>query len=383
MKNRMTLRLRISLIVAAAMLLVSASLTLFSVRSSNRNFVENEYIKVAATIVPSSEITAPHSIDTEAAPVSELSAVMVSQAAEKAQIIFTKEQLLAMFIICTAGAFFTYFLVGKALLPLSVLSRSAEKINASNLRTEITVPAANDELHSLACSFNSMLARLHESFEIQKNFAANAAHEFRTPLTTMKSSIQILRIDGTPTIQDYQENAAIMEENIERLIGIVDQLLATSSPDSMENTALHFNELIEDCMVSVLPDAEKKDIKMIRALEKALINSNSVLLRSIISNLLSNAIKFSPAGSTIRIRLSKQADTFVLIVSDEGVGISPDQLPHIFEPFYRGDKSRSKAIPGSGLGLQIVKTAVTKLGGTIEVKSTPGKGTTFTVSLPN
>nr|WP_286674749.1 MULTISPECIES: HAMP domain-containing sensor histidine kinase [unclassified Clostridium] len=286
-----------------------------------------------------------------------------------------------MIFISFAGILITYYVVGKALSPLTQLSKKVEQIDENSLDTQLIVPSSNDEIHKLSLAFNSMMLKLKTSFSSQKTFASNAAHELKTPLSIMKSSLQVLCLDENPTKEDYKENVVVMLESVDRLSEIINELLLISSPIE-QNTLIQFDLLIENSIEKLQTSAEKRNIKITSVLENTAIYSNEVLLNSIVENLLSNAIKYNKDEGEIFISLKNHQNGINLELSDTGIGISEDQFSLIFEAFYRVDSSRLKNISGCGLGLQIVKSALEKINGTIDVKSSIGEGTTFNVFIP-
>ncbi|MGL4911182.1 MAG: sensor histidine kinase, partial [Romboutsia sp.] len=231
-------------------------------------------------------------------------------------------------------------------------------------------------------SFNTMLKRLKSSFEIQKNFSYNAAHELKTPLTVIKSSIDVLELDDNPTIDDYKENVSIVKESTTELIQIVEQLLALSSNEKINKEKTDLKKVILDCLQDYNEDINSKDIEIVTNLDDVEINSNFILLKRIVSNILSNAIKYNNKNGSIVIEILKDINNATVKISDTGIGISKENIDYIFNTFYRVDESRSKQIDGNGLGLSIVKVSLEKLGGYIEVDSTLEVGTDVAIRLP-
>ena len=382
MKYKITLKMRITLIVATVIITIAASMTFFSISSSFRYFA---YEKLDSQVIDQSEFNileqqleeSKSKLDSE----NKVDNLEVDIKTTEAHRNFNREQLIAMIFISFAGILITYYVVGKALSPLTQLSKKVEQIDENSLDTQLIVPSSNDEIHKLSLAFNSMMLKLKTSFSSQKTFASNAAHELKTPLSIMKSSLQVLCLVENPTKEDYKENVVVMLESVDRLSEIINELLLISSPIE-QNTLIQFDLLIENSIEKLQTRAEKRNIKITSILENTAIYSNEVLLNSIVENLLSNAIKYNKDEGEIFISLKNHQNGINLELSDTGIGISEDQFSLIFEAFYRVDSSRLKNISGCGLGLQIVKSALEKINGTIDVKSSIGEGTTFNVFIP-
>lgn len=301
------------------------------------------------------------------------------QGAEKR---FTNQSLTIASIFILVGLYMIYIIVGKALKPIHNLSETVKNINEKNLYTKIKEPLIKDEVGSLACSFNQMLDRLATSFTAQTNFAANAAHELRTPLTTIKAGIQVYEMEENPTILDCKETIEVIKENNNRLIGIVDNLLLLSR-ESIDG----FKEeiIIENLFTKIKEDLYQLSLNhkvtLIIMNGSGTIHGNQTLIYRAIYNLVENGIKYNISGGTVVLDSIVKENSVVITVSDTGPGIPSESIPHIFEPFYRIDKSRARAIGGSGLGLSIVKSIIEKHNGTIRVNSVLYKGTIFTVEL--
>jgi signal transduction histidine kinase len=227
-----------------------------------------------------------------------------------------------------------------------------------------------------------MLERLSTSFAVQKNFASNAAHELRTPLATIKAGIQVLELDEEPTSMDYKEAIEIAKESNERLIQIVDNLLLLTkeNKDGFE-AQVPIEGLLTEVQRELLPLSEKSGVTLAVRNAKGVLKGNKTLLYRAFYNLVENGMKYCQSGSVIVIESNEDDKKVRITVSDNGPGIPPESISHIFEAFYRVDKSRSRAIGGSGLGLSIVKGIVEKHRGTIGVESTLGKGTLFTLEF--
>ncbi len=279
------------------------------------------------------------------------------------------------------------FLVRQWGAPLKALSDTANKLNLGTLgRQRLFAPADAPELAKLADSFNALLDRVEAAHTSQFRFVADASHELRTPLTILRGEIDVaLRRERSPA--EYAEVLNSSREEIERLSRLTENLLTLARADA--NEALVRRERVdvtgvahEVCRKLAPLSAQRKVPIECTVKEVAIVPGDSVALEQILLNLVENALRYTPAGESASVRVA-QADTEVVVeVSDHGSGIAAEHLPHLFDRFYRVDKARSREFGGAGLGLSIVKTLVEAHGGTVEVRSEIGQGSTFSVRLP-
>jgi two-component system, OmpR family, sensor kinase len=289
-------------------------------------------------------------------------------------------------ILFALGAWGSYWLAGQAFAPVRRLTRIAESIQAGgDLRQRIPVPLARDEIHDLAHTLNAMLERLDAAFSLQRRFIADASHDLRTPVAAMLSLAENAR-DGISE-QDTTLVLTDIANQAQRLRQLITNLLHLSRADEgqlqMEWEAVHLDQLVRDVAVSLLPLAEERQIALVPGqLDEAIIRGDMAQLILLIMNLVDNALVYTPSGGTVTLSVRRTSNHATIAVQDTGIGIAADDLPYIFDRFYRADPARQRATGGSGLGLAIVRVLVTAHGGTITVDSTPGKGTTFAVKLP-
>ncbi len=286
-------------------------------------------------------------------------------------------------LISTLGGF---ILARISLKPIDDLATSAREITASNLSNRLPEPKTNDEVARLTHTLNEMIARLEASFSQIKQFTADVSHELRTPLAILTGELEVaLRSDKTT--EEYQTLLISALEEVGRLSKVVRTLLDLSRAETGQvridhehvNLSAMLDELSEDAMIL----AEEKSVSVGSMIEPGImIDGDSVRLHQALLNILDNAIKYTPEGGDILMRLVKEGDRAIFRLSDTGVGIAPEHLPHIFDRFYRADQARSQDIQGNGLGLSIVKWIIEAHEGTIRAESTQGKGTMITIVLP-
>lgn len=276
-----------------------------------------------------------------------------------------------------------YLLSRRALAPVAQLTDAAVRISVSNLDEAVPI-AADDELGRLARAFNDMIGRLRQSIRNIRQFTADAAHELRTPLAVLRNEAEVtLRGERTP--DDYREALHSQLEEIDRLSRLADQLLFLSREDSGQQLQLRvpvrIDELIEDVAVQLRPAATERDQTLNMALHHCEIQGDPDRLRRLVVNLLDNSIKYTPPGGAIRVSATRDNGSIQIRVEDTGVGIAAEHLPKLFDRFYRVDQART-GVQGSGLGLSICRSIVESQHGQIRLHSTPGGGTTVSVSLP-
>lgn len=376
-----TLRGKMTLMVSVVLVTTIGVMTAYSLVNSNQIFVRP--IQGATTFVP--ELTQgqlPRVYVDEIGTDDVMTASLVTFDAVKAQKAFNTTQITVMVLIALCGIFLTYKLVGRALAPLDKLSATTAQIDVGKLNTRIETPRSKDEVAQLAHSFNAMLDRLNSSFELQKNFAQNAAHELKTPLAVLKTSMQVLGMEKEPSVEEYKENALIIEQSTDELIEIVEQLLTLTEKEDAQKQDIDINTIIADCISAQSSTADKIDVHMSTDLCDGAIYANPLLVKSVLGNIISNAVKYSKVGGEVLISTKSNNESIIITVSDTGIGIADDELESIFEPFYRADESRNKRVRGNGLGLSIVKAATDKLDGKINIMSTVGEGTSVEVALP-
>lgn len=279
-----------------------------------------------------------------------------------------------------------WFLANKSLKPVDEMTRTARHITAQNLGQTIPHSGINDELGRLASTFNEMIGRLRSSFDQIKQFSIDASHELRTPLTIMRGEVE-LALHSNKTPDEYRRVLASNLEEIIRMSAIVENLLTLSKADlgrvELQDEDVHLRELLRDLFEDSEVLAEKKHIKVtLQKAEEVTVKGDKVRIRQLLLNLIDNAIKYTPENGNVSLELDKVNGMASVAVRDTGIGIPAEEIPKIFDRFYRVDKARSRAMGGSGLGLSIAKWIAEAHGGKIEVQSQPQKGSTFTVYLP-
>ena len=280
------------------------------------------------------------------------------------------------------GGVLAYFVSGRALKPLRDFAAQVERVqpdNLSEIRLSEDVPA---ELQRCSASFNDMIARLGEGFSAQRQFTGNAAHELRTPLALMQVQIELF-VSEHPTSQPQTaELLGLLQEQTERMSRMTKVLLEMSELRSVPcEDEIELGPLSEEVLTDLAPLAEHKDIALSCSGDALVIGSDTLLYR-LVFNLVENAIRYSRPGSTVNVSIRDNDSHVFLRVEDQGPGIPKQYRESIFQPFFRLDKSRSRAYGGAGLGLALVWEIATLHGGTAEVESSSENGTVMLVALP-
>ena len=284
--------------------------------------------------------------------------------------------------VAVAGGF---VLVHRALEPVERMAVKAEEITQHSLSERLPVVESGDELERLSVSLNHMIARLEDAIRGSKQFVADASHELRTPLTVMRGELESLAQDARLAGETRETLGSVLEE-VERLAEIVESLFSLSRLDAGEAEAWQRFDLAELAattaeQMSLL--ATDKDIRLVCDSAPGVnIRGERARLKQVIVNLLDNAIKYTPRGGHIALNVRREGAWAVLEVTDDGVGIPADSLPHVFKRFVRVDSSRAREPGGAGLGLSIVRSICAAHGAEVEVTSTAGKGSTFRVRHP-
>lgn len=381
--HKISLRLRITLLVGLLLVLLTTVLTIVSILSANYYFVapqleEGSYEKMNKVILDNAPIDSNQ--DVNADTFNNLSVQMEITAAQRG---FSFQSITVLIVIIIFSLGVTYWIMGRALRPLTVLSETIHDINEHNLSKSIEETTAKDEVGSITASFNGMLDRLKNSFEQQKRFSTSAAHELKTPLATMKTTLQVLQLDDLPSADDYKDTILVMEQNVDRMICIVSDLLLLSSQEKTElDDEISLRTLFCEIAEELKETIQSKNLCCILPQNDCLITGNRMLLRSAFYNLFENAVKYNKDGGTVEAKIQNTPDGKIsVLICDTGIGMTEEDAARAFEPFFRADRSRLQQIPGNGLGMSIIQAIIERHGGEIHLESKINIGTKVIVVL--
>lgn len=301
---------------------------------------------------------------------------------------FLLRSVIATTIIILLSSVCTYFLTKKTLTPLQKLTSEVSQIQAQNLSTQLAVPNSKDEIAQLTSSFNEMLARLDNAFSTQKQFSANAAHELRTPLAVLQTNLEVFEKKQEPEMVEYRQLFTMIKEQTARLSQLVGTLLDMTNLKSVPRTdQVMLEELVDEVFCDLDPVAEKAGIS-IHFDDSSSQDSHTdvtgsyVLLYRAVYNLVENAIKYNRPHGSVSVSVKQENGQAMVLVTDTGIGISPENQKKIFDPFFRVDKSRSRAMGGAGLGLALVDSIAKEHRGTVKVLESSSAGSTIVLMLP-
>jgi heavy metal sensor kinase len=294
--------------------------------------------------------------------------------------------LLALPLLIALAGTGGYVLAGRSLAGLDRMADQARRISGNNLETRLEIGEAAAELTMLAGAFNELLSRLDQSFETMRRFVADAAHELRTPIAIIRGEADVA-LEHPRSAETYRDTLAVIQDESRRLTRLVDDLLNLARADAghvrLSLQDFYISDVVAECCRSMYSLAAAKSITLEHnAPEDVTFRGDEELLRRLLLNLLDNAIRYTPPGGRVTATLEAAEYELRLSVADTGAGIPPETAPYIFDRFFRGDKARARQNGGFGLGLAIVKWVAESHRGEVQVVSTPGKGSTFTVTLP-
>ena len=296
---------------------------------------------------------------------------------------YRKNSLIISAALALLGGVATYFISGHALRPIRELSDKIEKVQAQNLADSRIEENQVKELNQLSVSYNRMLERLSEAFEIQRQFTANAAHELRTPLALMQVQLDLYHSNSHPDNDaDTVQMIKMVTEQNDRLNKMVKTLLDMSELQTVgRDDEIILDALVDEVLEDLEPLAEGKNIRLIEKCKDITMVGSDILIYRLVYNLVENAIKYNHLGGQVTVTADRKEKHVYLSVEDTGAGIPEELKERVFEPFFRVDKSRSRELGGVGLGLALVREIVRVHDGSITVKSNPSGGTIFEVVL--
>ena len=374
MWNRISLRIKLTILTALALSLLTACITAISIFNARRNFViplENFEMERTENVMFSGsffhEQIEPGGIFDDTLN----HRYTVTFFVNRSQSNFQTQSVVIAVVFILLGALGAFVLSGRALKPIKSLAEKIEDIDVNNLSTQIKPPQTSDETSRLTHSFNHMLMKLNRSFENQKLFAQNAAHELKTPLSSIMTNIEVLQLDDEPTADEYKEVVDAVKISTQRLIELVKGLLSLNSVlDKTECKPINVRRMIEMITLELQEPIAEKGLCITISGDCQWLGNQALLERAFF-NLIHNAVRYNNENGQINVNLTPDC----ISIEDSGIGIPEENLQQIFEPFYCVDSSRSKELGGHGLGLAIAKNIFDKHDIKISITSELGKGT--------
>mgnify|MGYP000737860848 CR=1 FL=1 len=297
---------------------------------------------------------------------------------------YKRRSLLVSILSALLGGVATYFICGRALKPLRAFSDQIEKVQAQNLSDARMEENGVRELNQLSISYNRMLERLSDAFEVQRQFTANAAHELRTPLSVIQVQLDLYHSAEHPDNDESTERIIKMvTEQNDRLSKMVKTLLDMSELQTVgRDDEIILDALVDEVLEDLEPLAEGKNIRLIGKCKDITMVGSDILIYRLVYNLVENAIKYNHSDGQVTVNAYKNQKHIYLSVEDTGSGIPKELRERVFEPFFRVDKSRSRKLGGVGLGLALVREIVRVHDGAIRVLDNSNGGTTFEILFP-
>ena len=294
---------------------------------------------------------------------------------------YKRNSLIISALLALLGGVAAYFISGHALKPIREFSDKIEEVQAQNLADSGIEESKIKELNQLSVSYNKMLERLSDAFEIQRQFTANAAHELRTPLSLMQVQLDLYHsTQHLGSDEDTLQMIKMVTEQNDRLGKMVKTLLDMSELQTVgRDEKIILNDLVDEVLEDLEPLAQEKNIKLIGKYKNITMIGSDILIYRLVYNLVENAIKYNHADGQVTVNAYKKQKHIYLSVADTGSGIPKELRERVFEPFFRVDKSRSRELGGVGLGLALVREIVRVHDGTISINSNPAGGTIFEV----
>lgn len=292
--------------------------------------------------------------------------------------------IVAGFGLAIISGFGGFALSGIILRPMRDITEVASEISATNLSQRINHQGPDDELKQLADTFDSMIDRIERGFEAQRRFVQDASHELRTPLAAIRTNIEVAEMASETEQEEQRALLETVKGQTERLTRLSEDLLLLTAPQAaLPLETVNPGELVAMALEELAPLAERADVVLTANTRGSCeaVASTDLLYRCVL-NLVDNAVKHTGEGTAVTVEVGCEGDRVSIGVKDTGPGIPPEDLAHVFERFYRVDRSRVRGRGGSGLGLAIVRELMDSMGGSVEVESPPGQGATFTLRLP-
>ena len=356
MWNKLSIRIKVTLLTAAVLCVISVLLFLFNIESASNIFIIPDNVDIPFN----SDASFTFDFDI-------------------AQRVFRINSLYTLIIFSVAGTALMWWVVGKVLMPLNKFSREIKKLDITKINDDIHIVKSTDELGDLQNAFNHMLGNIRESYERQRRFSQNAAHELKTPVAAIRANLEVLNLDEEPEIEDYKDFVEVVGRQIEMMNSIVVGLRLLSNEEGLNIEKVYLYKIIDEIIEDLDYKIKEKNqnIGFICDNKNMAIDADRVLIKQAIFNIVHNAIRYSRENAFIEIKLGDN----LLSIKNHGESIPKESLEKIFEAFYCVDKSRAKKFGGSGLGLAIVREILDRHKFRISVNSVDGDFVEFIIDF--
>ena len=293
--------------------------------------------------------------------------------------------LLMAGVIAIIGILGARWITQKALSPVNRLSQMVKNIQVETLNQRVPLDGPPDQVKDLAEAFNHALERLEKAFEMQGRFVADASHEMRTPLATMRTNLEVIQQDSHATLSDYKEMSVTLVRTVDRLERLSNDLLLLARGElEVHKAPVNIGALLTEVVQNLMPFAKENHVVVyMKVQEEAVVLADERLLGLAFGNLIDNGIRYNRSGGSVDITAFDVNNELTVQIQDTGEGIPSDELTRIFDRFYRVEKSRARNRGGAGLGLAICEHIIKLHGGHINVTSTLGEGSIFMIGLPS
>jgi signal transduction histidine kinase len=370
-KPHLTLRARLALGLAALLFIFNLVLILF--------------INITTTLVvenTSSVVFMGPSQATDSPGATLATAVEIAQQASLQNV--RRVSVLGLVIITALGVSGASLIVGRALRPLKAIAKTAQDVSANRLGTRLGLSGPDDEIKQMADAFDVMLARLDNAFKQQGRFVSDAAHELRTPLASMRTTLDVTQSDPHASLGDYQDLAEVMSRNLARLENTVTDLLTLAREErNLTREPVAVEELVSQVLDDMSGLVRTSQVSLrLNDVAGVTVCGNGPLLTRVFDNLVENGIRYNRAGGEVVVSVKRDGEWAEVTVADTGAGISSREQARVFERLYRSENTQTQHKGGAGLGLAIAAYIVQCHAGQIDVQSKPGAGSIFTVKLP-
>lgn len=370
MKKRMALRTRITVLMGLMFLMMALLLSFLLLFNTQHSI-----------IVPFSQ-TAEVQLDEDGNPVISRFYLSENQMIVTAVNQYYEISMWAIAGCCVIGIAAVYVTTGISLRPVKRLKDEITSIDGKDLSVRIHMEHTGDELTELAQAFNQMLERVERAFERERSFSSGAAHELKTPLAVIKSNLDVLKLSENPSVEEYSDVLKIVGRQTERMTRLIQDLFTMCSLHGYAlDDKIDVDQMIREVLEEKHTDAVSKNLCIQLDIMPVRIMGNEVMLKHAVSNLIDNAIKYNLKNGSIQISVSSCSKNCVIEIADTGIGIGAEAQLHMYEPFYREDKSRSRKVGGAGLGLSIVKTIIDQHKGEVQFRPNVPSGSVFTLIL--